>query len=124
MDEFIKRCRPIKIDELEIIEKYYLLDRFRKSIDLVIYMECDISKSLEREFKDLLTDKVGTIMNNTFLENFRVASKKASEKYKSFFTQFISIDTSEKKTLEGVEDVVSAVLNSLKIISDEEIIYF
>jgi predicted NUDIX family phosphoesterase/thymidylate kinase len=114
----------LKLEELEVIEKYFLLDRFRKAIDLVIYMECEINKSLEREFKDLLTDKAGTIMNTTFLENFRLASKKASEKYKNCFTQFIPIDTSEKKTLEGVEDVVSAVLNSLKLLSDEEILYF
>ncbi|MBU2628819.1 MAG: hypothetical protein KKE61_09385, partial [Proteobacteria bacterium] len=45
-------------------------------------------------------------------------------KYSDYFSQIISIDTSEKKTLEGVEEVVSAVLDSLKVLSDEEILFF
>ncbi|MBU1344048.1 MAG: deoxynucleoside kinase [Proteobacteria bacterium] len=114
----------LKSEELKIFETYYLLDRFRKSIDLVIYMECSIEKSLEREFKDLLTDKEGSIMNKAFLTDFLSASKQSYRKYSDHFSQIISIDTSEKKTLEGVEEVVSAVLDSLKVLSDEEILFF
>ena len=114
----------LNAEELREIEAYFLLDRFKKSIDLVIYMECSIDKSLEREFKDLLTDKEGTIMNQAFLESFLEASRQASKKYSSCFSKYIQIDTSEKNTLAGVEEAVSAVLDSLSVLSDEEILYF
>jgi len=109
-------------NELKVFENFYLLERHRKMIDLVIYMECTVEKSIEREYKDLLTDEVGSIMNKPFLNDFLLSARKSLKKYDSFFNKILSIDTTEKKTLEGVAEVVGEVTESLKVLSDELIV--
>lgn len=109
-------------NDLKIFEDFFLLDRWRSKIDLVISMKTSIEKALEREFKDLLTDIEGSIMNKPFLTKFLSVMDFTIEKYGKQFNKLIEMDTSDTQTLEGVEKVISEVIQCLEILSNEELI--
>lgn len=111
-------------NELEAIENFFLLERWEKSIDLIIYMYTSVEKALEREFKDLLTLKPGSIMNEEFLKEFLTIAHETIDKFSNKYNQIITIDTTQTKTIDGIEKVISEVLDALKKLSDEEIIVF
>jgi predicted NUDIX family phosphoesterase/thymidylate kinase len=112
----------LKKDELCKIEEFFLLKKWLKEIDLVIYMYSTAEKALEREYKDLLTDKPGSIMNKTYLNKFLEIAKKCIKKYHDNFNKIISIDTTDTKTIEGVDKVTSVVIESLKELSDDTLV--
>ncbi|NLT50787.1 MAG: hypothetical protein GXX85_07735 [Ignavibacteria bacterium] len=109
-------------NDLKTFENFFLLERWRTKVDLVICMKTSIEKSLEREFKDLLTDIEGSIMNKPFLTKFLEVMEYAVNTYKTKFKKLIEIDTSDMSTIVGVEKVISEVIQSLEILSNEELI--
>ena len=120
----LSRKGKLSNSDLETIERFFLLERWRKSIDLVIYMYTNVEKALEREFKDLLTSKPGSIMNKEFLNDFLSTAHDVVNKFDENFSRIIKIDTTKTSTIDGVEKVISEVLTALKTLSDEEIIVF
>lgn len=118
----MKERRKIISDELKIFENFFLLDRWRKKIDLIVLMTCNIEIALQREFKDLLTDIEGSIMNREFLKKFYDTVKSTKNKYQNLFNELIiTIDTSSTTTVEGVEKVIDAVLNKLNDLTIEKV---
>jgi len=109
-------------NDLKVFSDFFLLDRWKLKIDLVICMKATVEKALEREFKDLLTDIPGTIMSEGFLTEFLEVMDFTIEKYRDQFNKLMVMDTSETKTLEGVENVISEVIKSLEILSNEELL--
>jgi len=109
-------------EEFQIIENFYLLHRIIKDIDLIIYMYSTVDKSIQREYKDLLTTRPGQIMNEEFLSELLSVSKQCINKYQSYFEKIIEIDTTHTETIEGVEKVTSEAILSLKELSDEKLI--
>lgn len=109
-------------DELCKIEDFFLLKRWVKDIDLVIYIYSTAEKALEREYKDLLTVEPGSIMNKPYLNDFLGIAKKCIKKYHDNFNKIISIDTTNTKTIEGVDKVTSVAIESLKELSDEKLV--
>lgn len=108
--------------DLEALENFFLMNRWTKDVDLVICMKTNVSKALEREFKDVLTNKPGSIMNEEFLKDYIVALDQAIKSYGSYFERLFSIDTSETQTLDGVELALEKVIESLRELSDEKLI--
>lgn len=109
-------------DDFCRIEKFLLLERWIKYVDLVIYMYCEVQTALKREYKDLLTKKEGSIMNENILKNFLKTAEECIIKYKSHFNKIIVIDTTNTLPIEGVDKVTSEAIESLKELSDEKII--
>lgn len=109
-------------DNFHRIEKFLLIERWIKYIDLIIYMHCEVETALEREYKDLLTKKEGSIMNEKFLKDYLETAKECIIKYESCFNRIILIDTTNTLPIEGVDKVTSEAIESLKELSDEKII--
>ncbi len=118
----LNKIDKLNDSDLEQIEKFFLMKRWMKMIDLVISMKADVKIALDREFKDLLTDKGGRIMNHDFLTKLLEELENSTDKYKNYFKEIITMDTSSTNTIEGVEKVVSKVLERLESLSDEELV--
>ena len=113
-----------KIDEREedITNNFYLLPRWKESIDLVFVLTCEPEKSLEREYANLLTRKKGSIMQKTTLTQIKSAVKKTIAQYSDIFKNIEHFDTTNTTTLKGVEQIIRQTLSSLRDFLDEEIL--
>lgn len=108
-------------DNFDRIEAYFLTKKWVKYIDLIIYMYSTIDKALEREYKDLLTNKPGSIMNEDVLGKFLSVGEECIKKYNESFN-IEKIDTSNISILKTVEKVTSFVVNSFLELTDETIV--
>lgn len=109
-------------NDLKIFEAFFLLERWKNKVDIVICMKSSVEKALEREFKDLLTDIEGSIMSKQFLSEFLEMMEYTIGKYEDKFNKLIKMDTSDTSTLEGVEKVISEVIQSLEVLSNEQLL--
>lgn len=105
-------------------ENFLLLDDFTKSVDIVFVFTVSPSISIEREYANLLTDKMGTIMNPKVLNEYLKALHKTIEHKEKFFQNVFEIDTSNKSQDEVGKEVTEKTLNSLKDLLMERIGYF
>jgi len=112
----------LNAEDLDVFRKFLTLDRWVKTIDLVICMKTSVEKALEREFKDLLTDIDGSIMNDEFLNQFLTVMDDTVDEYKDLFHNFTYMDTTETDTLTGVGNVISKVITCLEELSNEQLI--
>lgn len=115
----LHRREKISSKELEKLEGFFLLERFVKDVDLVICLKTSIQSALDREYKDVLTDKPGSIMNHDFLKEYIKALDNTVEKHRDKVTELVEIDTTETETIEGVELSLTRVIESLRDLSDE-----
>ena len=109
-------------DELTLISRFLLLPRWKKYMDIVIHMTCTVDLALHREFKDLLTEKQGSIMNVDTLTQFKQAADQAKSAYRQDFSRFIEIDTTTQSVIEGVGEITKQVLMALKDLVDEKLL--
>ena len=109
-------------DKFATIRDFFLLARWRRAIDLVIEVRTKPQKSLEREFKDSLTDIPGRIMNMQVLDKYLYHADKVRADYSKLFKEYIMVDTTENITAENVEQITILVLQKLMYLSDEELI--
>ena len=119
--KLLNKREKLNTKDLEIFNSFFLIERWKKILDLIIFMHVDIEKSLEREYKDLLTNLEGSIMNKDFLADYISTSEFVNKEYASQFRKFLYMDTTKTGTLEGVAKVTKEVIKGLKELSDEEI---
>jgi len=112
----------LTVDEFETIRHFAFLERWRKSINLLIEVKTEPKKALEREFKDALTDIPGRIMNRSILEKYLSHAKIVKDKYSGLFKKYINVDTTKDTTEKNVEQITIQVLKMLKYLSDEELV--
>ena len=100
----------------ESAESFLLQKRFVQNINLVFALEASPDVSIKREFANLLTTKIGTIMNPAVLGEYRNAIHETYEKYKGKFHWVEKIDTSpEEMTQDEVGRLITdKTLNVLR----------
>ena len=115
-----------KMDEeqRQIAEKFLLMKELVGSIDIVFAFCVRPEISIEREYANLLTDKLGTIMNKEVLSSYLEAIETTIENRKHHFHSIFKIDTSNKEQNDVGWEVTSQTLNELKDLLMERVGYF
>ena len=78
--EWQQENRFLRIDDYNNFSNFFTSPRFRMMLDLVILFDCDPETSTEREYKNLLTRKEGSIMRPSVLNGYRKAAARAIDK--------------------------------------------
>ncbi len=113
MDESFKKAICDFLLRSELVDK----------IDIVFSFTVSPEHSIRREFANLLTDELGTIMNETVLQEYLESIQRAKEKYGECFNSIHNIDTSEIDQNQTGKEVTEKTLNTLKELFIEQIGY-
>jgi hypothetical protein len=100
--------------EKKVMVDYFLLKRFCRFVDIVFFMTARPRVALDREHKNLLTDKPGRIMSQTILDGLIQSFDRANKEYAKHFKRVEQIDTSD---LSNVECGARVVRTTLKVLN-------
>ena len=113
--ELLRTAGEISDEELNAIQHFFSLERWRSSVGMVFLFKTDVATSMGRENAHTLIDDPGRTMNTDFLQKLNQAYDAVSEKFKDYY-QLNTIDTSGSKetTPESTaEEVVTQILDGL-----------
>ena len=113
--ELLRTNSEISADELEAIQQFFSLERWRSSIGIVFLFKTDAETSLKRENAHTLIDEPGSAMNPEFLPKLNSAYDTVYEKFQDYYRLSV-IETSESKdtTPESTaKEVVTKILDVL-----------
>ena len=122
--EWLVSTSKMEESQRETIENFLLMEDLVKSIDIVFAFSVEPNISIEREYANLLTDKIGTIMNENVLNEYLEAMKRTIQKKRSYFHSVFEIDTSKKTQDDVGKEVTENTLGTLKDLLMERIGYF
>ena len=101
----------------ETIESFLTLDLWSKLVDLVLIMKVSPEVALEREFKEQVTRKTGSIMNPETIREFNIALDNAAQQ-QTQFAVVQEVDTTGKQPADTSYEVVKMTLAALDNASD------
>ena len=116
--------RHLDESNFESIEYFLTMKKWRSVIDLVYVFTADPEVSLQREFANLLTRKMGSIMHPDVLESYRQTVIKTQEGDGDMFKKIEHIDTSKPDLNEVNYRVTKSILDILHDNTSERIGYF
>lgn len=116
-------------ESYESLIKYLTMDKWKTVIDLIFMFSCSPGKSIEREHKDLLTKKPGSIMNEIVLSDYVSAMLATRQKYSNSFRCIRDIDTSNldfsqtnyKVTLSTLDGILEVIEEKIACVNKKEI---
>lgn len=121
--EWQRSEKLLRNDDYQRFTSFFTSMRFRMCIDLVLVFESSPETSSEREYKNLLTRKEGSIMRREVLTSYLDTIKHTTEKYKSSFRKIIEYNTDDQNQNEVSYNVTKTTLDLLKNLADEKIGY-
>ena len=104
----------LRKDDAERFENFFLSLRFRMMIDLAISFDATPRTSMDREYKHLLTRKVGSVMRDSVLSSYRKAARKAEVRFASMFRHVQMYKTDAKEQDQVSCEVTELALNKLR----------
>jgi len=111
----------LRKDDYSRFINFFLAPRFRMVIDLVLAFDASPDTSIEREYRNLLTRKEGSVMRKEVLSSYREIVSQSLEKYKHMFRQ-VTMSNTDQKTQDKVSyDITKLTLEKLRGIADEKI---
>lgn len=122
--EWLSRNRKMERDLKQRAEEFLLYKDFVQKINIVFVFKASPEVSIHREFANLLTSKMGTIMNLTVLKDYLTSIDITKNKYENAFHDVIEIDTSIKDQDSVGKEVTEKTLKSLREQLMEKIGYF
>ena len=96
----------------DTIERFLTLDLWSKLTDLVLIMRVSPEEALEREFKEQVTRKPGSIMNPETIQEFNVALDNVAQQ-PTPFTAVRTVDTTVRGPIDTSYEVVKMTLEAL-----------
>lgn len=108
----------------EVTENFLLMEELVKCVDIVFAFCVSPDISIEREYATLLTDKLGSIMNQKVLGEYLEAIEDTITNRSKFFHKVFKIETSNKNQDEVGKEVTTITLETLKDLLMERIGYF
>lgn len=115
-------------DSYDILTKFIRMDIWRKNIDLIYVFSVKPDTSIVREYSNLLTEKRGSIMQETILKEYNDSIENSISKFGSFFRKIeqITTDTDETNNSPNIVSykVTTQILNNLQDLLIEKIGYF
>ncbi len=122
-DWLVKKGK-MEITQKRIVENFLMNNEFVRTIDIVFAFTVDPKESIRREYANLLTDKPGTIMNETVLSEYRQSVIELYNNEKTSFHRVFKIDTTDIDQNEVGKKVTEDTLNALKELLMEKIGFF
>jgi len=116
--------KKMEENQKEITENFLLMEELVKCIDIVFAFCVSPNVSIEREYATLLTDKLGSIMNQKVLGEYLEAIEDTITNKSCFFHKVFKIETSCKNQDVVGKEVTSITLETLKDLLMERIGYF
>lgn len=111
----------LRHDDFKRFIDFFTAPRFRMAIDLVIAFESSPETSIEREYRNLLTRKEGSIMRNDVLQSYQTMLTNSVEKYIHLFRQVVKSNTDNKSQDEVSYEITNLTLEKLRGLADEKI---
>ena len=121
--EWLTTYNKMEIDFQKKVCDFLLRKEFVGLIDIVFSFTVDPEISIEREYANLLTDQIGSIMNLEVLEEYKMAVDETVQKSKKLFKNIIPIDTNKSTQDEVGKEVTQKTLETLSSLLDEKIGY-
>lgn len=115
--ELLRTNDEISDDELEAIQQFFSLKRWRSSIGIVFMFKTDAATSLGRENAHTLIDYPGRTMNPDFLFKLNAAYDAVYEKFHDHY-RVTTIDTSESKSSTPESTAKHVVTNILDVLDE------
>jgi hypothetical protein len=100
---------------------FFTASRFLMMVDVVINFDSSPETSLEREYKNLLTRREGSVMRPSVLSGYRAAAKKAQEKFSHLFRNVTHFNTDHKDQNQVSFEVTELALQQLRAVAEERI---
>ncbi|WP_155256224.1 hypothetical protein [Mesorhizobium loti] len=111
----------LREDDYSRFVDFFLAPRFRMMIDLVLAFDASPDTSIEREYRNLLTRKEGSVMRKEVLASYREIVRTSLKKYEHMFRQVTMSNTDRKSQDEVSYDITKLTLEKLRGIADEKI---
>lgn len=122
--EWLISTSKMEEEQRKITEQFLLANELVSCIDIVFAFRVQPNISIEREYATLLTDKLGTIMNEKVLGEYLKAIEHTYSTKSKYFHRVFEIDTSCKNQDEVGKEVTEATLDTLKYLLMERVGYF
>ncbi|XXY51968.1 hypothetical protein WME91_12575 [Sorangium sp. So ce269] len=103
------RDHQLSPEEYDVFRRFVLLDRWRSLTDLTCVFKVSPDMALQRENKDLLIQRAGSIMDAPFLERYNQVLADVQASVRDSFT-FVDIDTTEYTSPQGTTRALAAAL--------------
>ena len=111
-------------ESFQILENFATMKMWQKRIDIIYVFQVPPETSIEREYATLLTDKKGSIMNESVLATYNEAIDNVIRKHGQKFRKIEKISTHKNNPNEVGLNVTKTILNSLRNLLEERIAYF
>ena len=115
--ELLRADCDISDAELEAIQQFFSLERWRSSIGIVFLFKTDADTSLARENAHTLIDDPGRTMNPDFLPKLNKAYDAVYEKFQDYY-RVHPIDTSESRGSNPESTAKCVVTNILDVLDE------
>lgn len=119
--EWQKKQGLLRDEDFDSFINFFLSPRFRMMVDLVLAFDCAPETSIDREYRNLLTRKEGSVMRKEVLSSYRETVKLSSEKYNNLFRQVTTSNTDSKSQDQVSYDITNLTLEKLRGLADEKI---
>ena len=119
---WMKNTGRLTEEEMKCIERFICLDRWTSLVDIVFILKAEYRVAINREFRDLLTEKEGSIMNPRVLIHYNKAVDEAKSYLTSRFKYLEIIDTTYSSLVEAGETITRKTLDILEASFDEEVL--
>lgn len=121
--KWLKSQHHMNQKEYEVLTEFATLHRWLKNIDLVYVFMVSPDVSIQREYANLLTQKRGSIMCESVLEQYLNSVNETMAEYKKDFRSVHQIETTDKEQNDVGYEVTSKTLHLLKTMLIEKIGY-
>jgi predicted NUDIX family phosphoesterase/thymidylate kinase len=113
----------IGVEDFGRFVNFFTSPRFRMMIDLIIHFDSVPQTSMEREYKNLLTRKEGSVMREHVLNGYREAAERVRQTYSKLFRQFEEVVTDNLGQNEVGAQVTELCLDKLRDVAREKICF-
>lgn len=120
---WLKNQHHMNQKEYSVLTEFATLYRWQKNIDLVYVFMVSPEVSIKREYANLLTNKRGSIMCESVLEQYLTSVKETMAEYEKDFRAVHQIETTDKEQNDVGYEVTSNTLQLLKTMLIEKIGY-
>jgi predicted NUDIX family phosphoesterase len=113
----------LRNEDAESFISFFTAPRFRMMVDVVINFDSSPETSLQREYKNLLTRREGSVMRKSVLAGYRAAAARAEKKFSDLFRSVIHFGTDDKDQNQVSYEVTDLTLKKLRAVAAERIGY-
>ena len=109
-------------DELDHIENFLLMDRWKNLFDLVAVLRASATIALNRENAHRITERTGSIMNMSMLDTLTEGVSDAIDRYGNAFNNIIVKDTDHGNVRSVNADLLSQILDRFESFVNPEVL--